>query len=114
MLFFSGLTVVASFICSFSGDFFFRPLVTWVHPSLSLLGWSPVSVLGRVVAAVVVVVVVVVVNGVGGGDVGGGDVGLLVFCGQDREKCPSCLQNQHCGFLPSTITVITWLSYSIV
>ena len=57
-------------------------------------------------AVVVVVVVVVVVNGVGGGD-----VGLLFFCGQDREKCPSCLQNQHCGFLPSTITVITWLSF---
>ena len=75
--------------------------------------------MGLVVAAAVVVVVVVVVNGigggdVGGGDVGGGDVGLLFFCRQDREKCPSYLQNQHCGFLPSTITVITWLSYSIV
>ena len=112
MGFFSGVAVVASFICSFNEDFFFRPLVTWAHPSSYLLGWSPVSVLGRVVA--VVVVVVVVVNGVVGGDVGGGDVGLLVFCGQNREKCASCLQNQHCGFLPSTITVITWLSYSIV
>ena len=56
---------------------------------------------------VAVVVVVVVVNGVSGGDVSGGDVGLLVFCGQEREKCPSYLQNQHCGFLPTTNTVIT-------
>ena len=32
---------------------------------------------------------------------------LAVFCGQDLEKCPSCLQCQHCGFLPSTTTIIT-------
>ena len=101
------MSVVASFICGFNGDFFFRPRVTWVHPSSPLLGWSPVSVLGLVVAAVIVVVVG---GGGGGGDIGGDDVGLLFFCGQDCEKCPSCLQNQHCGFLPSTITVITWLS----
>ena len=73
--------------------------------------------MGLVVSsAVIVVVVIVVVNGgdVGGGDVGGEDFGLLVLCGQDREKCHSCFQNQHCGILPSTITVITLLSYSIV
>ena len=56
--------------------------------------------MGLVVAAAVVVVVVVVVlfvdgSDVGSGDVCGGDVGLLVFCGQDLEKCPSYLQNQQ-------------------
>ena len=71
VVFFSGVIVVASFICAFNGDFFFRPRVIWVYPSSPLFGWSPVSVLGLVVCAIVVVVVVVVV--------GGGDVGLLVF-----------------------------------
>ena len=102
------MTVVVLFIGAFKGGFFFRPQVTWVHSSSPLLGWSPVSVLGLMVTVAVVVVVVVV----SGGDVGGGDVGLMVFCGQDLEKYPSCLQFQHRGLLPSTITVIIWLSYS--
>ena len=28
---------------------------------------------------------------------------LVVFCGQNLEKWPICLQCQHCGFQPSTI-----------
>ena len=31
---------------------------------------------------------------------------LVVFCGQDQEKWPICLQCQHCGFWPSTTTII--------
>ena len=84
-----------SFVVAFDGDFFFQPRVTWVHPSSPLLGSSPISIVGLVVAAAVVVVVVVDGGDVGSGDVGAGDVGLLFFCGQDLEKCPSCLQNQH-------------------
>ena len=58
-----------------------------------------------VFAAAIVVVVVVVVGGV---------TVLVVFCGQDFEKCLSCLQFQHWGFWPSTTTVITWFSFSKV
>ena len=88
------------------GDFFFFP-ITWVHPSPSLSGWSPASgcglsfIGGMIFAAIVVVVVVVAVV-----FVGGVTVVLVVFWGQDLEKCPSCLQNQHWGFLPSTTTII--------
>ena len=67
-----------------SGDFFFPLRVTWVYPSSSLLGWSPVSGLGLgiviVVAVIAVVLIVVAVV------VGGGDVRLVVFWGQDLEK----------------------------
>ena len=64
----------------FEGVFFFSLLVTWIHPSSSLSGWSPVSGLGLplvdctvfiVTAAAIVVIVVVVV--------GGGVVILVVF-----------------------------------
>ena len=57
----------------FEGDFSFFSLVTWVHHSSSLSGWSPVSGFGLplvggiifvVVATVGVVVVVVAVGGV--------------------------------------------------
>ena len=34
--------------------------------------------------------------------VGAVAVVLVVFCGQDLEKWPICLQCQHCGFRPST------------
>ena len=71
---------MASFVVAFEGDFFFRPRVTWVHPSSPLLGSFPISFVGLVLAAAIVVVVVVVGGGdVGSGDVGGGDVGLLLF-----------------------------------
>ena len=104
--------------------FFFPPLTTWVQPS-SLLGLSPVLALGVsflfssvaavvAVAAIVVVVffVFVVVSVVVVVVVAG--VVLVVFWGQDFEKCPSCLQFQHWGFLPSTTTVMIWCSYSIM
>ena len=58
---------------------YFFLLVTWVHPSSSLLGWSPVSALELVDVVVAGAVVVVVVHG-------GDDAVLVVFCGQDREK----------------------------
>ena len=51
---------------------FFPPLVTWVHPSSSLFGWSPVSALELVVVVVAAAVVVVFV-------VCGGDIVLVVF-----------------------------------
>ena len=31
---------------------------------------------------------------------------LMVFCGQDLEKWPICLQCQHCSFWPSTTTIM--------
>ena len=67
-------------VCFFKRDFFFLTRATWVHPSSSLLGWSPASGLGLSFVIVVASVVVVVVA------VGGDNVGLVVFGGQDPEK----------------------------
>ena len=94
----------------FVGDFYFFRAI-WVHPSSSLLGWSPISILGlppvgRIMTVVASVVVVAVV--------GGDDFGLVVFWGQDLEKWPNCLQFQHWGLLPSTTTIIIWSSYPYV
>ena len=94
--------------------FFFPPFTTWVQPS-SLLGLSPVLSfevsLGSATVAASAAAIVVVVFAIGGVVVG---VVLVVFWGQDFEKCPSCLQIQHWGFLPSTTTVIALSSYDIV
>ena len=82
----SGVMVMASFVVAFEGDFFFRPRVTWVHPSSPLLRSSPISIVGLVVATAVVVVIVVI----DGGDVsGGGDVGLLFFAGRTSRNAPA-------------------------
>ena len=95
-------------ICVFKVDFFLPPQVTWVHPSSSLLGWSPVSGLGLLlVGGMIIVVAAAVVVVVVGRD----DVGLVVFWGQDQEKSPSCLQFQHWGLLLSMSTVMIWSSY---
>ena len=119
------------------GDFL--PRVTWVHPSSSLLlGSFPASagvfillsslfavadvdgagalfvdadingvldaiVAFTVVGAVDVVVVAVVVT-----------AAPVAFCGHDLAKWPICLQCQHCGFRPSTTTIIACSSYSTV
>ena len=34
------------------------------------------------------------------------DLFLVVFSGQDQVKCPTCLQAQHRGLLPSTTTIL--------
>ena len=72
-------SVIVVGVCFFKGVLFFLPpFVTWVQPSSSLSGWSPVSSLGlplvngivfgdsevAAAAAILVVVVVVVVVGV--------------------------------------------------
>ena len=31
---------------------------------------------------------------------------LIVFCGQDLDKWPICLQCKHCSFRPSTTTIM--------
>ena len=99
---FVGFVMVDSLVGVF---FFFPPLTTWVQTS-SLSGLSPVLVLGvsflftsvaAVAAAAAIVVVVFVVVSVVVVVVAG--VVLVVFWGQDFEKCPSCLQFQHWGFL---------------
>ena len=76
------------------GDFL--PCVTWVHPSFSLLlGWSPVSV-GCVSGMLIFGIVFVVVDDTDEAvAVVGVTVVLLVFCGQDLEKWPICLQCWH-------------------
>ena len=48
---------------SFDGDFFFFPLVPWVHPSSTfLLGWSSI-IIGAVVFSMVVAVIVILMVG---------------------------------------------------
>ena len=110
------------------GDFL--PNVTWVHPSSSLLlGWSPVSVgcaSGMLIFGILFVVIdvdvtdeVVAVADTNeavavGGAVDVVTVVLVVFCGQDVEKWPICLQCQYCGFRPSTTTIMAGSSQSSV
>ena len=38
---------------------------------------------------------------------------VVTFWGQEREKWPSSLQNQHNSLLPSTTTIIAWSLYLI-
>ena len=90
-------------------SFFFFPPFTRVQPSF-LSGWTSVSwsvlsfasvvVLDSVVSLVAVVVLFVTM--------------VVAFWGHDREKCPSCLQFQQSGFLPSTMTVIVVVRYAMV
>ena len=106
------------------GDFL--PHVTCVHPSSSLLlGSFPVSVgififsglfavagtgvlfTNRVFVEVAIIVAFAVVNAV---DVVVVTVVLVVFCGHDLAKWPTCLQCQHCGFRPSTTANMAWSS----
>ena len=104
------LVVTVVVVFALVGVFFlFFPLCTWVHPSSSLSGWSPVSALGLSLTTIAVVFIVDVVAAAA-------VVAVVcnIFWGQDLEKCPSYLQFQHWGFLPSTTTVITCVSYSIV
>ena len=39
---------------------------------------------------------------------------MVAFWGQDREKCPNCLQYQQSGFLSSTMTVIVVSLYDMM
>ena len=85
--------------------FFLPPLcVTWVHPS-SLLGWSPVSALPVVLAAVATVSVTLVVVVVAAAVIAMDGV-EDVFLQAGTGKMPELLHVQHNGFLPPTTTII--------
>ena len=99
------------FLLVLAGDDFraldgdFLPQVTWVHSSFSLLlGWSPVSVVFVLIGVDDIDEAVAVVDTNEAVDVV--TVVLMVFCGQDLEKWPICLQCLHCGFRPSTTTIM--------
>ena len=87
---------------AFWGDFFFFFRVTSTHSSTVLgVAWScSFSVVVSLMVTVETVVAAASVAAAAAGACGGS------FLGQTFDICPSCLQLQQRGRLPSTITII--------
>ena len=83
----------------FAGD---SPQVTWVHPTSSLLGWSPGSSMGLLLVGGMIIVVAAVVVIV----VGCGDVNSWVIFQDAAHKRPPNQKFQHWGLLPLTTTIM--------